>query len=93
MYVWLNLKTVKFYLTKLATDIYWQPIYKLEEIAPLDSPQTANSHVKAVEAAQTAQAGSGVVLSKTLSKGQSSAEQNLKKKKNRKLETFVTFCC
>ncbi len=25
MYVWLNLKTIKFYLIKLATDLYWQP--------------------------------------------------------------------
>ena len=31
MYVGLNLKTVKFYLIKLATDFYWQPSYILGE--------------------------------------------------------------
>ncbi len=33
--VWLNLKTIKFYLIKLATDIYWQPSYLLGETFPL----------------------------------------------------------
>ncbi len=31
MYVWLNLKTIKFYLIKVATDFYRQPIYLLGE--------------------------------------------------------------
>jgi len=31
MYVWTNLKTVKFYLIKLATDFYWQPNYLFGE--------------------------------------------------------------
>ncbi len=30
---WLNLKTIKFYLIKLATDFYWQPSYLLDERA------------------------------------------------------------
>ncbi len=29
MYVWLNLKTIKFYLIKLAANYYWQPSYLL----------------------------------------------------------------
>ncbi len=35
MYVWLNLRTTKFYLIKLATDGYWQPSYLLDERASL----------------------------------------------------------
>jgi hypothetical protein len=31
MYVWQNLKTTKFYLTKLATDFYWQQCNLLGE--------------------------------------------------------------
>ncbi len=33
MYVWLNLKTIKFCLIKFATDFYWQPRYLLSESA------------------------------------------------------------
>jgi hypothetical protein len=36
MYVWINLKTIKFYLIKLATDLYWQPIYLLSERSSFD---------------------------------------------------------
>ncbi len=35
MYVWLNLKTIKFYLLNLATDFYWQPCYLQVELALL----------------------------------------------------------
>jgi hypothetical protein len=35
VYVWLNLKTIKFNLMKLATDFYWQPSYLLVERASL----------------------------------------------------------
>ncbi len=35
MYVWLNLKTIKYYFLKLATDFYWQPSYSLGERASL----------------------------------------------------------
>jgi hypothetical protein len=34
MYVWLNLKTIKFYIIKLTADFYWQPSYLLGERAP-----------------------------------------------------------
>jgi hypothetical protein len=33
--VWLNLKTIKFCVTKLATDFYWQPSYLMGEIPSL----------------------------------------------------------
>ncbi len=35
MCVWLNLKPIKFYLVKIATDFYWQPSYLLGERASL----------------------------------------------------------
>ncbi len=35
MYFWLNLRKMKFYLIKLATDFYWQPSYLLGERASL----------------------------------------------------------
>jgi len=35
MRVWLNVKTIKFYLKILATDFYWQPSYLLGERASL----------------------------------------------------------
>ncbi len=35
MYVWMNLKTIKFYLIKLATDFYWQSNYLLGEKSQL----------------------------------------------------------
>ncbi len=35
MYVWLNLKTIKIYLIKLATYLYWQLSYLLCERALL----------------------------------------------------------
>ncbi len=35
MHVWLNLKTIKFYLIKLATDFYWQPSCLRDERASL----------------------------------------------------------
>jgi len=35
VYVWQNLKATKFYLTKLATDFYWQQHYLLGERASL----------------------------------------------------------
>ncbi len=35
MYVWLYLKTIKFYVIKLITDFYWQPSYLLSERASL----------------------------------------------------------
>ncbi len=34
MYVWLNLKTIKFYIIKLTADFYWQPSYLVGERAP-----------------------------------------------------------
>ncbi len=35
MHVWLNLKTIKFYLIKWATDLYWQTSYWLAARASL----------------------------------------------------------
>ena len=40
MYVWLNLKTIKFYLIKIAPDFYWQPSYVLGERASFDTNLT-----------------------------------------------------
>ncbi len=37
-YIRLNLKTIKFYLIKLATEFYWQPCYLLSERASLMDP-------------------------------------------------------
>jgi hypothetical protein len=46
MHVWLNLKTIKCYLIKLATDFEWQPSYLVGERASLDpiegSPEKVN---------------------------------------------------
>ncbi len=36
-YVWLNLRTIKFYFIKLATDFYWQPNYLLGERASFET--------------------------------------------------------
>ncbi len=35
IYVWLNLKTIQFYIRKLSIDFYWQPSYLLGERASL----------------------------------------------------------
>ncbi len=44
MHVWLYLKTIKFYLIKLATDFHWKPSYLLGKRATLPWPNL-NCHI------------------------------------------------
>ncbi len=53
MYIWLNLRIMKFYLIKLATEIHWQSSYLLSETAslkPIDgSTETVKKSIKLKE--------------------------------------------